>query len=387
MRLIHLISQRFIAKEKGNTNALYLIDFKRHTSGNHFGPWLKWYAQEFVRRFDRVIVVTPDKKLTKKLFKNINNEDIQLKKIPRKLQTIFDLNHLAHCFGKTTERAYFFVMWANDIEKLAHPIELPPWATVLFTSRITRVPNIEGAELEKRILNLATSLGNFKGYFELDHYIPKPHPLAVPLLDLENVDLVEDSTPLLQQLQQFSKDTLTIGAFGNLTGPRCLDALMPLVIQNPNVNFALIGKIRAKKLATKTAQQLEGDLPKNLFLHPEFINNEQELNTLIAAVDAIFIDGSHYPQHSGIALKAIHFSKCIISPKANAWVCDLIQQEGVGFTYTQPSSELLKNWEVWHNSDGPNKSSATAKESRNLASVAKCFDQITAQLKSDLSKP
>lgn len=386
MRLIHAISQRLKSNRKAPRDALYLIDFKRHTRGNHFGPWLKWYSQEFARRFDRVILVTPDSKITKKLFKNIENGGIELKKLPRKLKNSFDLNHLSRLYGKRNERAYFFVMWAYDIEKLAQPTELPPWATFLLTSRITRLPNIEGAELEKRTLNLVTSLNNFKGYFELDHYIPKPHPLAVPLLDLENVDLLESSTPLLQQLQKFSKDTLTIGAFGLLTGPRCLDALMPLVIENPNINFALIGKIRAKALATKTAQQLEGDLPENLFVHPEFIDNEQELNTLIATVDAIFIDGSHYPQHSGIISKAIHFSKCIISPKANAWVCDLIQQDGVGFTYTQSSSELFKGYEIWDNNDGPDKSSATAKKLRNLASVAKCFDQMTAQLRSTVNE-
>ena len=381
------MSQWLVSKKRASTDVIYIVDFKRHTRGNHFGPWLLWFSQEFARRFDRVILVTPDKKLTQRLFKKIENEDIEFKKLPRKLKKSFDLNHLVSCFGKSNERAHFFVMWAYDIEKLAHPIKLPPWATFLLTSRITRRPEIEGAALENRILSLVTSFDNFKGYFELDHYIPKPHPLAVPLLDLESVDLLESPTPLLRQLQQFSKSTFTIGAFGNLSGSRCLDAIMPLVNENPNINFALIGKIRDKALATETAQLLKGTLPRNLFTHTEFINDERELNALITAVDAIFIDGSNYPQHSGIVIKAIYFSKSIISPKANAWVCDLIQQRGVGFTYAEPSSELLKHWNVWNKNDGLNKSSETAKKLRNPASLAKCFDLMTTQLRSTSNRP
>lgn len=273
-------------------------------------------------------------------------------------------------------------MFAYDLEKLTHPKKLPPWGTFFLQSRITRNPRLEGADLEARVLKLVTGLDNYKGYFELDCYISKPDPLAVPLLDLENIELTQSSTPLIQRLEEFSKHKFTIGIFGILTGPRCMDEFLRLATANPTINFACIGKVRKKTLSPESIDLLNKETAENLFIHPIFIDDERVLNSAINTVDAVFIDGRNYPQHSGIVSKAISFSKCIISPEANAFVCDLIKEENTGFTYKPPSSDLLSHLNEWNEIYGPNKSAAAAQELRNPAKVSNCFKQMARQLKS-----
>ncbi|MGB0257156.1 MAG: hypothetical protein ACPGES_00765 [Coraliomargarita sp.] len=353
---------------------------KKHTRGGHFGPWLRWFATEFAERFEEVVVITPYPNKSKQLFCKSRPPNIRFHKLPSNLKHTLSLDDLNNKYGRSN-RAYYVIMWAFDLEKLNLPSKLPPWATFTIVSRMTRQPEIEGAELEAHILKRLDEHPNCVGFVQSDDYIQTPSSKAVWLPDIEDVELLDKPTEQVQKLSHFANQSLTIGCFGILTGPRCINETVELARQNPTIQFALVGKIRADTISEPVQDFLDENPNGNLYIHEGFIETEAELNSCLNAVDCVLIDGTNYPQQSGIASKALHFGKAIISPESNSWVSDLIQHEGAGISYKSPNYNLIQSWEEWRRKEGPARNQATSNQLRSAPVIQKSFDDITRRLK------
>ena len=131
-------------------------------------------------------------------------------------------------------------------------------------------------------------------------------------------------------------------------------------------------------------KDLVGDLESgrcdNLLIYPNFIETEMELNSAIRTVDAVFIDGCHYPVQSGIVCKALHFGKWILSSRGDSWTNDVIAESGAGFTYPTRDADLIRRWEEWQSDDGEDRSRDYSKRLRDRSTVTGCFDEIAARL-------
>jgi len=375
-RLIKISSQT----NDSHTSQLLLIDLKDHRRGGHFGPWLKWFAQEFSTRFDLVRIITPKPKNTKSLFSKDERRCFKFNKLSKKHRTALPLDELCDSYNTKGQSTSCFIMWGPDLNKRRIPEKLPPWATVIGLSISRRHPELKEAVEEHETLQIVESSHNCRGFFQADHFLKNIPNKAVWLPDLENIELLNTRSELVTKIQAFRSDTFTVGVFGILAGPRCLHALVELAREHPNIRFVLVGKLLSKRINKSATQFLEENPHRNLFLHAGFIEKEEELNSAIDCVDAVLIDGSHYPQHSGVVSKAIYMGKCILSPDSNSWTCELIKAEGVGIAYESAKLDLLKEWKIWHSNNGPQRSRETSRQLRRLDSVKASFDTITHQL-------
>lgn len=373
---------RFLQKKSLNKSSkiLIIVDLKEHTRGGHFGPWLKWFTVEFLSRFDRIAIVTPKPKLTRSLFPNTYNGILSFHRLSRYLRKVFDLEYLKKKTATPNEQVHFFLMWGYDLLKLKQINHQLPWATFFGISRMLRETKDVYSQKERHILNIIESNDNCKAFFHLDNYLRDLPKKAICITDVENIETLKSSSELIDQIALFAKENLTIGSFGHLTGDRCLNALLELARKHPSVRFVIAGKIKKQTVRDDLQDDLTPGVRKNLFVYNSFIENEAELNSAIQAVDAFFIDGNNYPQHSGIVCKALYFGKGIISPIGNSWTNDLIEEAQVGINYNDIDFDLKYEWDKWLRLGGQKNCRAESDRMRLQSTVRKNFDKMTESL-------
>lgn len=368
------------------SNLLILIDLKKHTRGGHFGPWLRWFGLEFSSRFNRTAIATPDPELTRSLFQDVKfdeNKSLTFHKLPRRLRKVYDLNYLAKKLAKSSETVHFFLMWGFDLVelkiKLTHKLYFK-WATLFSISKLHRQPDKNKSNTESNLLSIVESDSNCKGFFHPDMYIKNPSRKAIWIPDIESIETLNSSTNLINDIKHFKSDRITIGAFGILTGERCVNELIKLVRCQSDVKFVLVGKIVHKTVLPNLQKYLTEEIPNNLFIYPYFLEKEKELNSIIKIVDGVFIDGTNYQQHSGIVCKALYFGKGILSPIGNSWTNDVISENGVGLSYDDPKFNLQLEWTKWIDNNGKSRSTATSAKIRSPLAIKRSFDLITKNL-------
>ena len=373
-------SNKMSRSSKGTV--LILIDLKEHTRGGHFGPWLKFFATEFVSRFDRVAIVTPNPNLTRGLFQKDDvkkNDSLSFHKLPWRFKIVLALNYLAKKLASSSEQVTFFLMWGDDLIRLLRIKQDIQWATLSGISRIHRQPGDEKSNSEKALLSIVESDPNCRSFFQPDGYIKNPSSKAIWIPVIEDIQTLSLPTILVEKIKRFRSDKITIGSFGILTGGRCLNALLELARCQPNVNFVIVGKINYRTVDKGLRADLIQGKRCNLFIHPYFLEAEEELNSAIEVVDGIFIDGENYVPHSGIVCKGLHFGKGIISPIGNSWTNDVIN-EGRGISYNDPTFDLQSKWTEWKNNGGPEKAMQKSAAMRSSLAVKQSFDQLTKSL-------
>jgi len=203
---------------------------------------------------------------------------------------------------------------------------------------------------------------------------------AIWIPDLEDVSRPENRSELYKRIRAHGKGRFCVGAFGMITGIRCLNELLPLAQAQPDLRFVVAGKVMEETVAPELRPLLqEGALP-NLLVLPGFIPTEEELNDAIAAADAVFIDGKKYPVQSGIVCKAIEAGRCVLTPRSNSWTNDFVLEWGAGIIYNSRSDPLAEAWARWKVNGGEERSRAASCFVRDPATVAACFDRVSSEL-------
>lgn len=364
---------------------LAVIDFQEHTRGGHFGPWLKWFASEFSRRFALALVVTPNPSATEALFREQNQRppaNLIFRRLPARLRTTFDLDALREIREARGVQLHAFIMWGYDLPALS-PAQQPsavPWATLSGVSWHLRGHSSRAAEAELQVLERLRASAACCGFLQPDGYVGGEYDQAIWIPDLESVALPGAPTDRETSIQAYRDGKFCVGCFGLLTGFRCLDEVLLLAREQPGLRFVLAGKIFPKSVDPALRPLLEPGATENILILPGFIEDDAHLNAAINAVDAVFIDGKNYPVQSGIVCRAVHFGKCLLTPQSDSWTNDFIQQWGVGIRYEARNGLLAGEWERWVQSGGPERSRSASAATRNAASVSACFDRITARL-------
>jgi hypothetical protein len=364
-----------------------MIDFHHHQRGGHFGPWLRWFACEFSRRFDHLDIVTPEPESTRELFRAASkglDEQFSFLRFPIRMRRRFRLGKLMEGLHDTRGNAAAFIMWGYDLcDCRALDLTDYPWATLLGISWYFRQVSGPAFEKERRLLDIVESNDCCRGFFQPDQYLENRHPESVWVTDLEDVESSNVATPLLESISDFAAGGLCIGVFGMLHGYRCIDEVLALAREHPDVRFVLAGKIFVEGVRTDLRPDLEPGARENLLVWPSFIESNGELNAAISSVDGLFIDGHRYPVQSGIVCRGLHFGKWILSSAGDSWTNDVIEDGAVGFAYRERSEDIVGHWTSWKNSGGTERSKAYSQRLRDPETVASCFDLMASRLRDE----
>jgi hypothetical protein len=387
-------------------SAIAVVDLHSFARGGHFALWHVWFGREFARRFDQVLLITPDPEGLETYLQSMHDSlesNITVHAAPGRLRKTFDLQLLRALPVADGARLHAFMMWAFDlpparsdlpgyrlrvrrvIDRLA--FRAPwfgaeiPWGALTGISSYMRGVAGPTAEMERRLVEFFVKSGSCKVFLQADGYVGKSLAKAQWVPDIENVDLPPDRTALARRIRDHAAGRFCIGAVGILAGYRCIDEILPLALAHPEIRFVLAGKVYEQTVRPDLLPILQERTPSNVLFVPGFIDGETELNAAIDTIDAIFVDGSRYPVQSGIVCRAIHFGKCIVTPDSNSWSSDLIREWGVGINYPSIQDDIEDRWRQWRNDGGPGRARKASLHLRNPDAVAKCFDSVSARLK------
>lgn len=360
---------------------LALADLHDHRRGGHFGAWLRWFADEFAARFEHVVVLTPRVRPARSLFGPRRNrpENLSFRRLPRALRRSFDREALRRAAGRG--RVHVFVMWAYDLVELdpGPPADVP-WAGLGGMSWVRRGHTEGAAGLERELVELVAGDPACKAILQPDGYLRDVPEKALWVPGIEDFGLPERPGAPATTIRERRRDTLAVGAFGNLYGRRVVDELLRLARVQPDVQFVLAGKLSPETVDPELRPLLaDGALP-NLLVVPGFIEGEENLNAAITEVDAVFIDGTNYPVQSGVVSKAIHFGKWVVTPASNSWTSDLVADRGVGISYESREAPLVDAWAQWKRSGGPERAREASASITNPHLIARAFDELAARL-------
>jgi glycosyltransferase involved in cell wall biosynthesis len=273
-------------------------------------------------------------------------------------------------------------MWGYDLLDLG-PARTPsqiPWATLVGMSWLRRGYDTPAARMEARLLELFGATASCRAFLQFDAYVNDGLEKAIWVPDLEDLSLPARPTERYERIRAHAGDRPCVGAFGFLSGYRCLDELLPLARAHPELRFALAGQLWEETVAEPLRPLLRPGALENLLVLPGFMESEEELNDAVRAADAIFIDGARYPTQSGVVSKAVELGKCVVTPQANSWVCDFVREHGVGVVYERVDDPIAEALARWKADGGEARSRAASAAVRDPRGVAACFDRLVAEL-------
>ena len=388
-------------------SAIAVVDLHSFTRGGHFALWHAWFGREFARRFDQVLLLTPDPDGLEAFVRSTHGcleANISVHQVPSRLRKTFDLGHLHSLPLADGTRLHAFMMWAFDLP--AARSDLPeyrlqlrrvvdrlafrapwfgadiPWGALTGVSSYLRGFQGATADMERRLVEFFTNSRTCRAFMQADGFVGMSLEKAHWVPDIEVIDLPSEPTDLALKIREHAAGRLCIGAVGILAGYRCIDELLPLALAHPDVRFVLAGKLYEHTVRPDLLELLRERTPGNILFIPGFIEGERELNGAVDAIDAIFVDGSRYPVQSGIVCRAIHFGKCVLTPDSNSWSSDLIREWGVGINYVSVHDDIEDSWRQWRKDGGPERARSASLHLRDPDAVGACFDSVSERLMS-----
>ena len=374
-----------------------VIDYEDHSRGGHFGSYLQWCTREFSTRFDAVSLFTPDPVHTAELLQPSGNVSCHpLPPGPRKAfyrlkRTRPPLAQVLRAAAKLdpTRQWCGFVMWGYDLrmQNVGAGVSGHRWATLGGNSYAARGFDNSPARREREVVDLCEANPDCAALLLLDHYVIGPEmKKAIWLPGYENTELPDaewgyEEIPVVRAMARHADGHFSIGAFGILTGPRCIHEMLRLAGAHPEIRFALVGRIAEETVAEELRPLLHDQCPENLLVLPQFLKSEVELNAAVNSVDAVLLDGSQYPVHSGIVTRALAFGKFILTPESNSWTRDMILEYGTGRAYADSGEDFTAAWQAWRLDAGPDRSRAAAQAMMGPAAITACFDYLAERLK------
>jgi hypothetical protein len=396
----HILSTGLKKRASGSARrTIVVIDYKDHARGGHFGPWLKWFVTEFARRFDSVLVFTPLPAHTEQLLELSPSER---KKIschalpPGPRKAFYRLKRKWCPLAKIVERAqrlapahelHAFVMWGDDllIQDVAKDRCGVPFGTLGGNSFWRRGFPGRSARREEELAQLCSTHPDCAALLVPDNFMISPEdPKTIWIPGYENVELLPEGEAAqaagVRAIRSHAAGHFCVGSFGMLGGGRAVDEILRLTRIHPAVRFVLAGKIAVESVQEDLRPRLDADRPPNLLVIPSFFATDGEMNAAMNSVDAVLLDGSHYPVHSGIVSRGLAFGKCILTPESNSWTADVIRAYGAGLAYADRESDLAAAWRAWRESGGEQRSRAAAAALMGEDAIAASFDRLAAQL-------
>jgi hypothetical protein len=391
----------FVTAMTGNSppqdrkNAIAVIDFEVHTRGGHFGDWLVFFANEFAKRFDHVLVYTPDPVKTAGLFESApeaRRANITLAKLPQgKRRRLFSSRRKKCSLGEVfreaeklapSSRVCGFVTWGYDLEAPETLVNLTahPWATLVNPTWHERGFKNAAAQRDAELLKLLNSISQCVRMLWWDHFaISRKHSNVLWIPGRTQLQLASTQPPLVERIRAHAGDRFLIGSPGILTGPRGVNEMVRLAGRHPDIRFVLAGKLVRESVDPDLLSKLDAARPANLMLAEGYLD-EPQLNAVVKAADAFFIDGAAHPQHTSIAIKALFFGKCLLTTESNSWMRDVIQKWDAGVVYTNRDMDLTAAWQQWRSSGGPDNALRAAEALASERDIAACFDELTRVL-------
>ena len=363
--------------------ALVLVEcFNR--PGGHYMWWLIWFASEFSQRFRKVVILAHDYDGTLDFIRKESislRRNIEIHEYSRKNNKRVCLTSIIGLAGLSHKRTAVFFMWGDDLIRFSSfRARLIPWGCLGSVSNLYRNFPDNSAD-EQKLVELTESSKQFRVFVQPDQYINAKISHAVWVPDVENIALPRSPSSKFEKILTHVAGSFSIGSFGRLWGGRCVNAMIEIAKQNPEIKVVLAGALIPETISSHNLGILKSGTLKNLLLINEFIQTEEELNLLITVVDAVFIDSSNYPLQSGIVIKGLHFGKFIATTKGNSWTCDIVSEFCAGCKVDTSFTNLKSEWEQWKQSSGPSKNEATAKLLTCSKSVRRQFDEVSKKLK------
>jgi len=363
---------------------LVLIDMHDHTRGGHFGTWLHVFAEEFSKRFDRVVVMTPTPWLTMQVFRSLRiglRGNIYFRPLPDPVRQRFDLGAVQNNSGlRSASSLGAFVMWGSDLLDFL-PCESPiPWAALSGCSFMHRIPGHLVAKGEAALVQKFESSNGFVGFCQHDYFLNGRHADAVYLPDIEPVATERRFGRLARSASRHKGQGMCLGFIGILTAHRGLNEFLLLSKLYPNIRFILAGQLVRESALPELQPLLDQGSQENLFIYPNFISDDRILNSVIKTTDAVFIDGRSYPVHSAVSCRALYFGVGIVTPNSNSWAADVVNHFGAGIVYENPRDDIAGALSRWLESGGPSRAKKASSVLKSPADRQKCFADIADRL-------
>ena len=377
--------------------ALAVVDYQPHTRGGHFGPWLKWFVRELAARFDRVAVFTPSAAQTANLlgFDGTARGNVACHALPPGPRKAFYRLKRNRCpLVKIMARArreapdaqwHAFVMWGDDllIHQVAEGESGAAFATLGGNSWTRRGRTGRAARREDELARLCDAHPDCAALLVPDQFmITAEDRKTLWIPGYENVELPADGaiSPTVDTIRQHIAGALSVGSFGMLGGGRAVNAMLRLALLHPSVRFVLAGKLDVESVAADLRPLLAERRPENLLVISQFFERDADLNAAMNSVDAVLLDGTDYPVHSGIVSRGLAFGKCILTPACDSWTADVVRTCDAGIAYADPAADLADEWRRWRERGGPERSRNAAADLMGPKAIAQAFDTLTHRL-------
>jgi hypothetical protein len=375
---------------------LVIIDFEDHSRGGHFGNYLRNFCVRFASRFGKVVCCTPNPEHTRELFTEVkmsipgNVFFMPQPKGPRRhvifgprgkctVQTV--LSQVRRMFPGMRRAA--FVMWGFDLleGRLGERPAQAPWGTFADMSWTERGFKTTAAESDAKLKSLVESRKDCAVILCWDSFrFADNPPKRIWIPSIEHLTLPEKQPEETVVLASRAAGRPVISGLGILSGIRCVDEMLRLTRNHPDVFFLLAGKPYRESVNPELAPMLDAKTPENLMVIPKFLP-EALLNSLVLASDGLFVDGMNYPVHSSVACKALHFGKFLVSRESNSWTCDAIRKFDAGLIYKNGEEPRFTDFcNKWKATSGRERSLRAAKVFMGEDAINKFFDKASSAL-------
>jgi len=182
------------------------------------------------------------------------------------------------------------------------------WSVLASVSEFWNLSNAGHKSLE-RMKHLSNAV-QLKNVFVWDKYIIEE--IGFSSIPFTVVNDFQDTT--LDELRYGCCDWVNkakrplIGVVGQLYGYRGVTNVIRIALTRPNLSFILWGSGRWSSVKKIDKFLLSKVIPKRrLFVSDDYKSTDSELNHVFKHIDALYIDGSRYPNPSGIVTRARHF--------------------------------------------------------------------------------
>jgi hypothetical protein len=383
----------------GRKKMIAVIDYQDHSRGGHFGPWLKWFVREFTQRFDSLLVFTPLPEHTRELLGMSGREEgniacHELPPGPRKAFYRLKRNRcpLSKIMARAAQLApeadrHAFIMWGDDllIHNVAQGASGVPFGTLGGNSFSRRGHSGRAAQREVELARLCEIHPDCRALLVPDQFmIAETDAKTVWIPGYENVELPSGGEEVraesVQAIQAHVAGRFSVGSFGMLGGGRAVNEMLWLSQLHAGIRFVLAGKIDVESVRDELRPLLAAERPANLLVIPSFFATDREMNAAMNSVDAVLLDGSHYPVHSGIVSRGLAFGKCILTPASNSWTADVARVHEAGIAYADRGGDLEAQWRQWRDGGGEGRSRAAAAALMGDEAIARSFDTLAARL-------
>jgi hypothetical protein len=214
--------------------------------------------------------------------------------------------------------------WLHDLKNRSLILQLleksqTPWSAFASISEIWRL----GANCtEWELLKLSHQFSGLVSIFTWDHHLIKEiiteFPKLSPLQDFQNLEITEETFDCCAWAELDNRPIL--GISGQLYGYRGVDFLLWRFLLLSNFRLILWGTYKENDITSlsKLILKLFRNTDK-IYIRKDWIERETELNHFYQHISGFFLDGSRYPNPSGMANRALSFQIPLLVQKGRGY--------------------------------------------------------------------